>query len=352
MNSGRLLTQIAGLDGMRLLMFAGLFVALSTAVPYVIYRELGGHWPGLDARLLSPRAIAACLALLAIYFIADGFRLYYTLRALGHRVSVLTMTRLVFINFLFSNITPLATGGGFAQIWYLRRQGIHLGTATAATTLRTLLASFLIFTPVPLLIGFMEPFHDSSIGDDWLLYLAVFASLYVSSFMLVLAGTRWLWVMLAGALGTLHRAGLIGYDRLRRWRFGVRRELLRFRYAIQAYFKGPPKYIALSVLFTLLFLASLFSFPALLLWLLDYRIDYFTVIGLMLVTTFVMYFSPTPGASGIAEGVFVAVFSGAVATADLLVLVIVWRALTIYLGMVIGVPVTLHVLAGKRGQNA
>lgn len=352
LNPGRILTQITDQGGLRLLVFSGLFVALSGAVPYVIYRELGGHWPALDARLLSPTAIAACLALLLMYYMADGLRLFYTVRALGHHVSALSIARLVFINLLFSNITPLATGGGFAQIWYLRRQGIHLGTAIAATTLRTLLASLTIFTIAPLLIGFMKPLHDAPVSDSWVFYLGVFAALYVGFFVLALAGTRWMMTMLTGVLNILQRTGLIGEQRLRSWRFGLRRELLRFRCAMRAYFQGSPKYIALSVLFTLIFLVALFSFPALLLWLLDYRIDYFTVIGLMLVITFVMYFSPTPGASGIAEGLFAAIFAGMVGATDLLLMVIVWRALTIYLGMLIGVPVTLRVLERAGGRHA
>lgn len=151
------------------------------------------------------------------------------------------------------------------------------------------------------------------------------------------------------ALNLLHRTHLIGEQRLRHWRFGLRRELLRFQYAIRAYFRGHPRYIILSALFTLLFLLSLFSFPALLLYLLDYRIDYFTIIGLMLVTTFVMYFTPTPGASGVAEGVFAAVLAGMIETSDLLLMLIAWRSLTIYLGMLIGVPVTLRVLMRSRG---
>ncbi len=127
--------------------------------------------------------------------------------------------------------------------------------------------------------------------------------------------------------------------------------MLRFAAALGASFEGPRRDLALSLLFTLLFLLSLFSFPALLFWLLGYSVDYLSVVGLMVVTTFAMYFAPTPGAAGMAEGVFALLFAGVAPAADLLLVLIAWRVLTIYLGMLIGVPVTLRLLL-KRGQKA
>lgn len=69
---------------------------------------------------------------------------------------------------------------------------------------------------------------------------------------------------------------------------------------------------------------------------LDYDVDYLVSVGLMVVTTFIMYFSPTPGASGISEGVFGSFFSGILTPGHLLLVTISWRVLTIYTGMLIG----------------
>ncbi len=97
------------------------------------------------------------------------------------------------------------------------------------------------------------------------------------------------------------------------------------------------------MVFTAVFLLSLFSFPALLIHGLGYEVDYLTTLGLLVVTTFIMYFSPpTPpgGASGISEGVFGSFFRDILSGGNHLVLVtIAWRFLTIYLGMIIGLLV-------------
>jgi uncharacterized membrane protein YbhN (UPF0104 family) len=102
------------------------------------------------------------------------------------------------------------------------------------------------------------------------------------------------------------------------------------------------------VLFTFLFLLSLFSFPALLIWALDYDVDYLVSLGLLVVTTFVMYFSPTPGASGISEGVFGSFFRDTLGSGHLLLVTVAWRFVTIYLGMLIGLIILQRELLAKQ----
>lgn len=91
-----------------------------------------------------------------------------------------------------------------------------------------------------------------------------------------------------------------------------------------------------------MFLLALFSFPALIFWALGYDLSYWLSLAKMVITTFIMYFSPTPGGSGIAEGVFGRFFSADLLTTHLVLAVVVWRTLTIYLGMLIGLGVTVH----------
>ena len=99
---------------------------------YAVYDRFAGRSFQFDDRLLSPTLLLPVAALLLIYFMADGLRLHYTLKALGHRLPLRKIFRLVFINLFFSNVTPMATGGGFAQIWYLTRHGVPVARATAA----------------------------------------------------------------------------------------------------------------------------------------------------------------------------------------------------------------------------
>lgn len=324
----------------RLLWFTLLFIGLSLAGVYTVYRQLAGEALQWDSRLLSPSALLGYLLLLVVYFSADALRLWFTLRALGERVPLLAMARLVFLNIFVSNVTPLATGGGFAQVWFLRRHGVAIGTAMSATTIRTVLAVLFIFGATPVLLLTLPGAESAAQQSSLIPTLIVCVVLYLSFFAVLLLRPSWLARPLLLVLKTLRVMRLIKPARQRRWRFRLVRELRRFSQGFSQYFAGRWLDILASWLFTALFLLSLFSFPALLCWALGYDLEYWLVIGRMVITTFVMYFSPTPGASGIAEGVFGHLFSDVLTASHLVLVTVGWRVLTIYLGLLIGIFVT------------
>jgi len=335
----------------RLLLFTGLFLLLTAAGVYAVYGAVAGHAFAFDARLLSWKVLAPVIALLLVYFLADGLRLHYTLKALGQVLPLALIFRLVFVNIFFSNVTPLATGGGFAQIWFLQRKGVPLGTATAAATVRTLLAIVFIFSAAPLVLLLFVPDELYTPGRATLLPLGIFIALYIVFFFILLFRTRWLLTPICTVLDAMLRWQMIGTARHLRWQFGSKREMLRFAQGFRKYLMGNVRHVLLSVFYTILFLFSLFSFPALLLWGLDYDVAYLRTVGLTALTTFVMYFSPTPGAAGIAEGVFGKLFAGVVDARHLVLVTLAWRFLTIHTGMLVGAAATHHELT-RGGDTA
>ncbi|MCG2581815.1 MAG: flippase-like domain-containing protein [Marinobacter sp.] len=335
----------------RLTAFSLTFIALTAIGLYVVYDLFAERSFSFDSNLLSPKILAAVAGLLFVYFLSDGLRLYFTLRALGHRMPMGTMFRLVFLNLFFSNITPMATGGGFAQIWYLHHHGVPVGRATAATTIRTVLAVFFIFSLTPVFLITLDALDSGTFIGDVSMALAIFVLIYLSFFTVLLIRTHWLIRPLSHFLEKLHHFHLLGDARHRRWQFKARREMLRFSYSFRDYLGGRPLFISLSILFTAIFLLSLFSFPALLIHGLGYDVDYLISLGLLVVTTFIMYFAPTPGASGISEGVFGSFFRDILSGNHLILVIVSWRLLTIYLGMLIGLVVLQRELIKNRRKS-
>lgn len=339
------------MGGKRLIGLTLLFLALSGAGLYTVYTQLADPSVELDGQILSVPAVLLCIVLLPVYFAADGLRLWFTLKAMGHRIGLPDITRLVFLNIFVSNITPLATGGGLAQVWFLRRHGVPLGTAFTATTIRTVLAVLFIFGATPVLI-FNLPGAEAATNNNSLKQaLILCVSLYGAFFLTLMFRPRWLSLPLLKTVDILRRTHLIGTSRHQRWRNRVMQETRLFTEGFRTYLKGPKVDVLASWVATAIFLLSLFSFPAFICWALGYDLEYWLVVGRMVIITFVMYFSPTPGASGIAEGVFGHFFSGSLAAAHLVLVIIAWRALTIYLGMVIGLVVTQRELARPRRES-
>lgn len=333
------------------LFFMG-FVGISALVSYTLYMQFQGQVSVSLTELVSWPLLLSLFVLLLIYFGSDGLRLLFTLRALGYRVTPREVVPLVFINLFVSNVTPMATGGGVAQIWYLRRHNVPLGAATAATTLRTLLAVAFIFIPTPMLLFGMDALRQTPLLNHFSVYLAGFACIYIAVFSVVLFRMRWIATALFAFMRLLCKLRLVSRQRVRYLRYRVMREMVHFASACGRFFRGNRIDVGAAVLFTAVFLLSLFSFPALILWGVGHPIDYMTSLGLLTVTTFIMYFSPTPGAAGVAEGMFVLFFHSIVAAEYLLLGMVAWRFFTIYLGVLIGIPVTWKAIFEKRPRRA
>lgn len=321
----------------RLLRFSLLFIFLSSLGVYAVYSQVPTEKVAWDSSLFSFQFLLATLTLLGIYYFLDGLRLWFVLRTLQHTIPLAAMIRLVFINLFVSNVTPMATGGGVAQVWYLQRQGVPVGTAMTATTIRTVLAVLFIFSVGPVMLLKLTDAQTLSRYTSIFHALGVFAAAYIGFFVMVMLRTKSLIKVLISILKLLRRLHLLSAIRYVRWKEGIVREMIRFAGGFRTYLKGKWHYILASIFATAGFLLSLFSFPALITTALGYDLHYWLVIGRLLITTFVMYFSPTPGASGIAEGVFGYFFSDILTAGHLVLVTVLWRAITIYLGMGIGI---------------
>ena len=83
--------------------------------------------------------------------------------------------------------------------------------------------------------------------------------------------------------------------------------------------------------------------PCLLLGLGVVDADWYTIMGRMIFLNMLLYFSPTPGGSGIAEGGFVLLFAGTVPSGTVGIVAVCWRLIAEYLPFLIGFYYTVAV---------
>jgi len=345
--------QVPGFSGHVLgyLGLTALFFLLSFLTIYLVHNHLSGGGLHFEPALLSTRMLVPAAILLCLYYLSDGLRLYFVIRAMDYRVRFQSIMKLVFVNIFVSNITPLATGGGVVQVYFLHREGIPVGEGTAATTIRTILAASILFALTPIII-LAEPnlfglFNQGSL----IIYVALFSAVYLAVFFCVLFRTEFIRLGLYGFMRFLNRTGIVSRRRFRKWFLRLSRELSRFTDGFKRFIRGEPIYVALSFLFTVLFLLSLFSFSVILMRALGYDIHVLTILAFQVVVTFFMYFAPTPGAAGVAEGGYGLLFAQLVRKSDLTLLTFLWRFLTIYIGVVIGLVILYRELFA-RGKVA
>lgn len=315
---------------------AVLFFALSFTTLYFVHYYFSGGLLRIPSNLLSVRVISCLAVLLVMYFLSDGLRLYCVIRAMGFRIAFAYIVKLVFINIFVSNVTPLATGGGVVQVYFMKQQGMPIGEATAATSIRTILAALILFTLTPLIV-WAEPNQFRTFFHRDLLYsITGISCVYLTVLWIILCRIwiikRWLF----RGLYLLNTLKIVSRSRFRSYFLKASRELDLFSNGLKRYFKNKNGWVVLSVVFTALFLLLLFSFSVVLVRALGYQVPVVTVLAFQVVVTFFMYFAPTPGASGVAEGGYGLLFSQLVQKQDITLLTLSWRFLTIYVGLVIG----------------
>ncbi|MGM0369741.1 MAG: lysylphosphatidylglycerol synthase transmembrane domain-containing protein [Bacillota bacterium] len=312
------------------------FVVLSCLSLYFIYKIFGANSNFAIFQSYSLSIFISLFSLLIFYFSFDGLRLYYVLKTLNTEIDFKHIAKLVFINLFISNVTPFATGGGFVQIYFLNKRGVSLGNATAATTIRTVLATIFFFIATPIIIVTEPSLSQVLPKQTVLFYVSLFSTLYVLFFYIVIFRNRLLKKIVYNILRFIKNKKIISKNKFRELCQNLFEEIDIFSDNLNYFLKGEKKYIIATIISTLLFLLAEFSFSVILIIGLGYEVSMLSIILLQVVVVFSMYFAPTPGATGVAEGSFSLLFARFVDSSEIVPLIFAWRFLTKYIGIIIG----------------
>lgn len=323
------------------LIFLAIFVVMSYLSLIGVYHIASDQSSFLSLGIFSAGLFVQMLILLPVYFMADTLRFYYTLKAINVNVSFKYAVSLSFINNFVSSITPYATGGGVAQIYFLNKAGVPVGIATAGSSIKTVLPFifFMIFTPIILIfdknIERLFPNRNILIFMGVMLVLAAFGIILIYK---LIKKPESIVGFIQKFISVFHGKKR-AKERTSKKLDKLEIEIKGFSEHLQMYLHGNKKYVLLSIGFTLLFLFILFLFPVLLIRDLNPSASAIEIFLSQIVITTVMYFAPTPGASGVAEAAFTFLFSGYVKHSDIVSLTFTWRLFTIYIGVIIGMIV-------------
>lgn len=340
------------LKKIRYFIYFSAFIILSILTLYYIYNIFDKPSKIFIFNLLPISIILSLIGLLGIYFISDGLRLYFVLKTLECDIEFKNVFKLVFINMFISNITPFATGGGFVQVYFLTKRGISLGDAIAATTIRTIVATIIIFFTAPFVIFTGKSIETSLPLDRLIIYMSLFALGYIIFFYIVIFNNKLVKKLVYNILVFIKNKNLISdkkFGNIARYLF---EEINIFSKSLTNFFKGKKVFIFSAIFLAVIFLLAELSFSVLLMIGMGYDPEYWLIVLRQLVVIFFMYFAPTPGATGIAEGGFSIVFKNYVRPSDMFPLIFSWRFFTKYIGIIIGLIIFFRTfLKGSRSYD-
>ncbi len=312
------------------------FITLAGLTLSLIFKGFKGAGSLVIPDVFTGKTIAELLVILLLFYTFDGLRLLFVFKTINTDVSFFLMIKLIFINVFASGVTPLATGGGFAQIYFLSKNRIPVGTATAATTIRTVIASVIIFASVPVILTLEKGVQRVIDIQHGVLYSLLLITLYIFLFYGLVRQKALLKKFIFSFLNLLRKIRIVKPDRCERMKASVDTEIAHFAESLVSFSRGRKIYLVLSLVSSCIYLFLLFFFPYVLIRAMNVEVHLITVLSIQVLITFLIYFTPTPGGSGVAEGGFALIFSHFVSSPYVPPLTFYWRFLTMYLGMMIG----------------
>jgi conserved hypothetical protein len=310
----------------RLALLILLVGGISAAVIYFTvdigtFRHLGAFRPW-------SLAIVGILLVVGMFF--DGTRLLHLVRIAGQRITLGQAVQVIFSNYFAALLTPGATGGAVAQVMFLRRAGVPTGSATVVVLIRTLMSILFLFVCLPLVFTY----------DPGLLPWIPPELLVAVSVTIIVASAVGVWFLRSTLSLRILRRFTRRVDRGRRRQiFALYRDT---RGAVFLLLKAPMSMLRVFVESAANLLALYSIVPVLFLGL-GVAVDWPLVLGRIIFLNILLYFAPTPGGSGIAEGGFVLLFSELLPPGTVGVLAVAWRIMAEYLPFSIGFYYTIKV---------
>lgn len=288
--------------------------------------------------VFKPVGIVLALCSISIGLLLDGTRLMHILEISGERVSLQQAIQVVFGNYFLALLTPGATGGAVAQMLFLRKFGVPTGKATAIILGKTLMTIAFLLLTTPFIF-----LYDSKIipvlSDNALIFTAAAIVLSVVGIWIIFK-YRLLAILVIKIARNLpkHRG---------------RQLLILFQEIKEAtrLLKKSPLMMVLICIESGVSLFFLYAIlPCLMYGLGVDEADWAMIMGRMFFLNMLLYFTPTPGGSGVAEGGFVLLFKNLVPLGTVGVLAVAWRIISEYLPFLIGLFYTIKVF-GKDFIN-
>jgi len=311
----------------RFLLILVLVVGISSAV---IYTTVDINTLQNLTRFHAWSLLLALLAVgLGMFF--DGSRLMHLVKISNEKITLYQAVQVIFGNYFLALLTPGATGGAVAQVMFLRHAGVPTGKAAVLVIVRTLLSIFFLALCMPFIF-----LHDEGIipGVSNNILMAITLTAFLGIVFIVVGARRgFLDYVVVWIARRLH-------DKKRHQLFGLYRDT---KSAISLLLGAPRQMLVVFLESGLNLLCIYAVVPCLLLGLGVTDADWYTVMGRMIFLNMLLYFSPTPGGSGIAEGGFVLLFAATVPAGTVGIVAVCWRLIAEYLPFLIGFYYTVTV---------
>ena len=295
--------------------------------------------------------IALCVVFLA--WICDSGRFCALSFAAQERVSFSLGIVLTWLNYFGSAVTPMQSGGGPFQVYALYKKGVPVGKGIAITLMRTMLTVLILSIAVPAAL-LLDP--EILAGSPFLKGLVFYVFIVILATWAFIAFTvirpDLIKKLLRIIIMWLRRFNIMKSNRkVIKIFIWLDRETENYLMNFKLAFHTGKLWLLLSVILSVLHLLALFTVLPVLMSAVGLPFRYIQTIAVQAVFMFILYFVPTPGASGVAEGGGALLYSILMPENMAGIMSIICRFFTDYISIFMGVVVVIRMLGWGVSEN-
>lgn len=290
----------------------------------------------IDAVWKMPRQFMAIAIFLAVFFISgEGCMIYYLLKGIGEHTTILRCISYSFIGFFFSGITPSATGGQPMQLYYMKRNGNTLSSASVVLmTIAVIYKFVLVIIGLGILLFWNTPLKNYLHGYYGLYFLGLFLNILLVLLLLL--------VMFSPNIikTCFYKLGKI-FIKLRLWKETdtrikkVEQFLLDYQGTVK-FLQSHKKLIGVTIIGTFLQRYSAFLLTPVVYYGLGLSGTAILDIILLQAAVYIAVdMLPIPGAQGITEVMYQSIFENVFPGQSLIVSICITRGINFYLMMLL-----------------
>ena len=309
-----------------------------------------------DLTEARPEWIAAGILAVFFFFFFLSSIIFYILRLFKYkRISMRKCLKYSFIGFFFSYITPSASGGQPAQMYYMSKDGVKLGLSSLIMVLITIAYKGVLVIMGLLLMAINSSTVFRYAGKlGWLLLLGfVLNILFIGALLYLLKRPDKVRIAGIKIVDILTGKGIIREGKSGKYSQKIMK--ICDNYTLGAvYVRENPSVMVKILLMTAIQRLCLFSVTWIVYKAYDLSgVSYFNILTLQVMIGVAVEMLPLPGAAGITEGCFILSFGRIFGKELVKPALLISRGLSFYLLLIVGGIVTLaaHIIVMRKDKK-
>ncbi len=283
--------------------------------------------------------------LVVLGWVLDSIKFMTLSLAAGEKLSFKDTLTVVLVNYFGCAITPMQSGGGPFQVYMLYQNGVAVGKSVAITLVRTIFTLVILALVVPFAMTL-----DKSVLDNYkylslyLYYIFAFVGAAVALIIISIVKPSILKHIVEKLLKLINRFGFIKAPRLKNILQKVHNEIDIYNANMKEFVGRGKKWLFISFLVAICHMFVYMSVMPVIIIATGFSVNFLQCLIAEALFLFVLYFVPTPGASGIAECGAATICAMFMPLGAAGITAILWRMISEYTGIALGAVVMIKSL--------